>query len=73
MVWRLIHSNTEVFDLFETSDVTLTPYKVYESKNIEDCFKIIDSNKLFFVYQVSEIESILFENGTITIIPIEYN
>ncbi len=68
MNWRLIYNETTVIDLFETNDVTLTPYKVYESKNIEDCFKIIDSDKLFFIYYLSETESILFENGIRTIV-----
>lgn len=68
MVWRLIYTNTHVIDLFETGDITLTPHQIYESIDKEDCFNVIDSNKLFFVYPISETQSILFENGTRTII-----
>jgi len=68
MIWRLIYNDSSIIDLLETSDITVTPYKIYESLNIEDCFKVIDSNKLFFIYQISDEEFILFENGTRTII-----
>ena len=68
MVWRLIHSNTEVFDLFETSDVTLTPYKVYESKNIEDCFEQIDKLNLTYYHPLNGGEILLFSGGTRNII-----
>jgi hypothetical protein len=68
MVWRLIYTNTYVIDLFETSDVTVTPYNIFEALTQEECFNLIDSNKLFFVYPISETQSILFENGVRTII-----
>jgi len=41
MVWRLIYDNEGVVDLFETSDITITGFNVFESEMINDCFDLI--------------------------------
>ena len=73
MVWRLIYNNTDVIDLFETSDITTTPYFIYEDRTQEDCFKQIDKLRLTYYHYLNENELLLFSGGTRTIIPIEYN
>jgi hypothetical protein len=71
MVWRLIYDNTDVIDLFETSDITVTPYFIYEDKSQDDCFNEIDKLRLTYYYPLNENEILLFSGGTRTIIPIE--
>jgi hypothetical protein len=71
MVWRLIYSTTDVIDLFETSDITVTPYFIYEDKSQDNCFNEIDRLRLTYYYPLNENEILLFSGGTRTIIPIE--
>jgi TPP-dependent indolepyruvate ferredoxin oxidoreductase alpha subunit len=71
MVWRLIYSTTDVIDLFETSDITATPYFIYEDKSQDNCFNEIDRLRLTYYYPLNENEILLFSGGTRTIIPIE--
>jgi len=71
MVWRLIYTNTEVVDLFETNDITVTPYNIYEGSTQDDCFNKIDELTLIYYYPLNENEILLFSGGTRTIIPIE--
>lgn len=71
MIWRLIYNNTNVIDLFETSDVTVTPYNVFEGITQDECFNKIDELTLVYYYPLNENEILLFSGGTRTIIPIE--
>jgi hypothetical protein len=73
MIWRLIYNETTVIDLFETNDVTLTPYNIYEDLTQDECFKQIDKLRLTYYHYLNENELLLFSGGTRTIIPIEYN
>jgi len=68
MIWRLIHNNINVIDLFETSDITNTPYNIYEGKTQEVCFDVIDKLHLVYYYPLNEDEILLFSGGTRTII-----
>jgi hypothetical protein len=68
MIWRLIYNNTDVIDLFETSDITITPYNIYEGKTQEECFDKIDKLQLTYYYPLNENEILLFSGGTRTII-----
>jgi len=71
MIWRLIYNNTDVIDLFETSDITVTPYFVYEDSTQDNCFDQIDKLRLTYYYPLNENEILLFSGGTRTIIPTE--
>lgn len=71
MVWRLIYNNTDVIDLFETNDITVTPYFIYEDRTQDNCFNEIDRLRLTYYYPLNENEILLFSGGTRTIIPIE--
>jgi hypothetical protein len=71
MIWRLIYNNTNVIDLFETSDVTVTPYNVFEGLTQDECFDKIDELTLVYYYPLNENEILLFSGGTRTVIPIE--
>jgi len=73
MIWRLIHNNINVIDLFETSDITATPYIIFDSKTQDDCFNEIDKLRLIYYYPLNETEMLLFSGGTRTIIPINGN
>ena len=73
MVWRLIYTNTEVVDLFETNDITVTPYNIYEGSTQDDCFNKIDELTLIYYYPLNENEILLFSGGTRTIIEINNN
>lgn len=70
MVWRLIHDNINVIDLFETSDITLTPYIIFDSKTQNGCFDEIDKQKLNYLYYTGGTEGILFSNGSRTIVQV---
>jgi hypothetical protein len=59
MTWRLIHTNSDVIDLLETNDVTVTAYSIFESKTKEECLNNIDELKLTYYYPLNENE-ILF-------------
>ena len=71
MIWRLIYNNTNVIDLFETSDITITPYNVFEGATQDECFDKIDELTLVYYYPLNENEILLFSGGTRTVIPIE--
>ena len=71
MIWRLIYDNTNVIDLFETSDITITPYNIFEGVTQDECFNKIDELTLVYYYPLNENEILLFSGGTRTIIPIE--
>ena len=71
MVWRLIYDNTNVIDLFETSDTTITPYNIFEGLTQDECFNKIDELTLVYYYPLNENEILLFSGGTRTVIPIE--
>ena len=71
MVWRLIYTNTEVVDLFETNDITVTPYNIYEGSTQDDCFNKIDELTLIYYYPLNENEILLFSGGTRIVINIE--
>jgi hypothetical protein len=70
MIWRLIYNSTDVIDLFETSDITVTPYNVYEDKTQEDCFNHVDKLRLTYYYPLNENEILLFSGGSRTVIDI---
>ena len=71
MIWRLIYTNTEVIDLFETNGITATPHQIFEGSTQEECFYKIDELKITYHYPLNENEILLFSGGTRTIIPIE--
>ncbi len=73
MVWRLIYDNSYVIDLFETNDITITPYNIYEGPTQDDCFNKIDELTLIYYYPLNENEILLFSGGTRTIIEINNN
>lgn len=68
MVWRLIYNDVNVIDFFETSDITISPYNIYNGITKEDCFNKIDELKLVYYYPLSENETLLFSGGTRIII-----
>lgn len=68
MIWRLIHNNINVIDLFETKDITATPYNIFEAKTQDECFDEIDKLRLIYYYPVNENEILLFSGGTRTTI-----
>jgi hypothetical protein len=71
MTWRLIYDSVYVIDLFETNDITITPYTIFESKTQDECFNEIDKQQLYYLYYSGGTEGILFSGGTRTIVPIE--
>lgn len=68
MVWRLIYNDTSVIDLFETNDVTLTPYNIFEGLTQEECFNKIDELALVYYYNINENEYLFFSGGNRTLI-----
>jgi hypothetical protein len=68
MIWRLLHTNTEVIDLFETNGITATPHQIFNAPTQEECFDKIDNLKLTYHYPLNENEILLFSGGTRTII-----
>jgi|688.fasta_scaffold206223_2 hypothetical protein len=68
MVWRLIYSETNVIDLFETNDITITNYNIYEGKKQEECFEQIDKLNLTYYHPLNGGEILLFSGGTRNII-----
>ena len=68
MNWRLIYTNTEVIDLFETNGITATPHQIFEGNTQEECFDKIDELKITYYYPLNENEILLFRGGTRTII-----
>ena len=68
MVWRFIYDTEKVYDLFETSDITLTTRNVFDGNTLEDCFNKIDELKIYFVYQLNDDQDIIFSSGTRTIV-----
>jgi hypothetical protein len=63
MVWRLIYNDTEIFSLFETSDITLTKNYIFDGNTIEECYTKIEELKFDFEYTLDEITYTIFENG----------
>jgi len=68
MIWRLIHTNTEVIDLLETNGITATPHKIFEAITQDECFNKIDELKITYHYPLNENGILLFSGGTRTII-----
>jgi len=68
MKWRLIHTNTDVIDLFETNDLTITPHQIYDANTKDECFSKIDELKLTYRYTTDGTEVIIFSGGTRTTI-----
>jgi hypothetical protein len=68
MIWRLIHTNSEVIELFETNDITVTPHQIFESNTQEECFDKIDELKITYYYPLNENEILFFKEGVRTII-----
>ena len=73
MVWRLIYNNVDVIDLFETNDITVTPYNIYNGVTQDECFNKIDELTLVYYYPLNENEILLFSGGTRTIIQANNN
>ena len=71
MIWRLIYDNINVVDIFETSDVTVTPYNIFEGTTQDECFDKIDELTLVYYYPLNENEILLFSGGTRTTIIVE--
>jgi len=70
MVWRLIYDDKNVVDLFETSDITVTRFSVFDSENINDCFDLIldlefdfefvyDNKRYVFIGGIQTIEDVI--------------
>ena len=68
MIWRLIYTNTDVIDLFETNGITATPHQIFDTNTQEECFDKIDELKITYYYPLNENETLLFSGGTRTII-----
>ncbi len=64
MVWRMIYNTTEVLDLFETEDITITIHNIFESSTQTECFDKIDELKLVYYYPLSEDQLLMFSGGT---------
>lgn len=71
MIWRLIYNEEHVIDLFQTEDKTATPFTIFESSSLQDCFNEIDKHKLTYLYHVNEEEGILFVNGLRTYVQLK--
>jgi hypothetical protein len=72
MIWRLLHTNTEVIDLFETNGITATPHQIFEENTQELCFDKIDNLKLTYYYPLNENEILLFSGGNRTRTTIDF-
>jgi hypothetical protein len=70
MVWRLIYDAKSVVDLFETSDITVTRFSIFDSENINDCFDLIlnlqfdfefvyDNKRYVFIGGIQTIEDVI--------------
>jgi hypothetical protein len=68
MVWRMIYNNVDVVDLFQTSDITITPYNIFEGRTIDECFDKIDELQLVYHYTTEDDSIIIFSGGTRTIV-----
>ena len=68
MIWRLIYTNTEAIDLFETNGITATPYQIFDTNTQEEGFDKIDELKITYNYPLNENEILLFSGGNRTII-----
>lgn len=68
MVWRLIYDNENVYDLFETNDITLTTKNVFDGNTLDECFDKIDELQLNCTYPLNDTQNIIFSNGTRTIV-----
>lgn len=71
MIWRLIHNEENVINLFQTEDKTATSFTVFESSTLQDCFNEIDKRQLTYLYCVNEEEGILFTNGLRTYVQLK--
>ena len=67
MVWRFIYDTEKVYDLFETSDITLTTKNVFDGNTIDECFNKIDELQLNCTYPLNDTQIIIFSGGTRTI------
>ena len=65
----MIYNNVDVIDLFQTNDITITPYNIFEAPTQDECFNKIDELTLVYYYPLNENEMLLFSAGTRTIIP----
>ena len=63
MIWRLIYNDTEIFSLFETSDITLTKNYIFDGNTIEECYTKIEELKFDFEYTLDKINYVVFKNG----------
>jgi hypothetical protein len=72
MNWRLIHTNLEVIDLFETNDITATPYSIFNAPTQEECFDKIDELKLTYYYTTDSVNYIIFSGGNRTRTTIDF-
>jgi hypothetical protein len=72
MSWRLIYTNAEVIDLFETNDMTVTPHLIFNAPTQEECFDKIDELKLTYYYTTDGINYIIFSGGTRTRTTIDF-
>ena len=68
MVWRFIYDTEKVYDLFETSDITLTTRNVFDGNTIDECFNKIDELQLYCVYPLNDKQDIIFSGGNRTIV-----
>ena len=68
MVWRFIYDTEKVYDLFETSDITLTTRNVFDGNTIDECFNKIDELKIYCIYPLNDMQDIIFSGGTRTIV-----
>jgi len=68
MVWRFIYDTEKVYDLFETSDITLTTKNVFDGNTIDECFNKIDELKIYCVYPLNDTQDIIFSGGARTIV-----
>lgn len=69
----MIYNNTDVIDLFETNDITITPYNIFEGITQDECFNKIDDLELFYYYTSDPKYDIIFSGGTRTIIKKDVN
>jgi hypothetical protein len=72
MDWRLIYTNAEVIDLFETNDITATSHSIFNAPTQEQCFDKIDELKLTYYYTTDSINYIIFSGGTRTRTTIDF-
>jgi len=72
MIWRLIHTNTEVIDLLETNGITATPHQIFNANTQDECFDKIDELKITYYYPLNENEILLFSGGNRTRTTIDF-